>query len=54
MERPQRERDELRLLQLQVRVVIDPVRREREHEPGDERRADVASQPPHEQRDTRA
>ena len=38
MERPQRQRDELRLLQLQVRVVIDAVRRKREDDAGDESR----------------
>ena len=51
MERPQRERDELRLLQLQMGVVIDAVRRKREDDAGDDRGAVVAGQPAHQERD---
>ena len=54
VERPQRERDELRLLQLQVRVVIDAVRRKREDDAGEDRRAAVAGQAAHQQRDADA
>ncbi len=54
MKPPQREGDELRLLQLQVRVVIDAVRRKREHDPREHRGAEAAGQATRQQRDADA
>ena len=51
MERPQRQRNELRLLQLQMRVVIDAVRRKCEDDAGENGSAGVVGQAAHEQRD---
>ncbi len=55
MKRPQAERHPLRHLHLEVRVVHEAKREEREDEAGDERRADLSGQRAHEHehRDTR-
>ena len=47
---PHRERNELCLLQLQVGVVVNAVWRKRKDDPGENRRANAAGEPPHEKR----
>jgi hypothetical protein len=51
MERPQRERQTLGLLQLEMRIVIDPIRQEREDDPREDPRGRTSGQLADEQRD---
>ena len=54
MERPHRKRQELRLLQLELRVVLEAIGQEREHDAGEDARAGLARQRRDEERNARA
>src|SRR5207244_11729454 len=54
MERPERKRQELRLLQLEMRVMIDAVRQEREDDASENSRRRTSGQLAHQQRNAGA